>query len=267
MTSNGEKRFTGRVALVTGGSSGLGRAAALAFAREGADVVIASRREEPGRAVLGELRDQGARAEFVPTDVSQRVQVESLVRRTVEMFGRLDCAFNNAATIEVGAFKPCADFTEEEFDRHMAVNLKSVWMCMKFEIGQMLRQKDGGAIVNTSSINGLGGVALNGLYAAAKAGVIGLTKSAAQEYARQGIRINALVAGGFNTPMLQGVFERLSPDQPSAAEARMDGLIPLGRIGRPDEAADTVLWLCSEAASYIVGHSLIIDGGLSSSFH
>lgn len=261
-----ERRFAGTVALITGGSSGIGRATALSFAREGAMVVIASRGAERGEAVRHELKALGAEAEFIPTDVSQSGQVEFLIGRTIARFGRLDYAFNNAATVEVGVFKPSADFSEEEFDRHIAFNLKSVWLCMKHEIRQMLHQGAGGAIVNTSSVNGLGGVPHNALYAASKAGVLALTKSAAQEYARQGIRINALVAGGFDTPMLKGVFERVSPQDPLAAETGFTQVVPLGRVGRPEEAADAVLWLCSNAASYVTGHSLIVDGGMTAPF-
>ena len=260
------RRFAGKVALVTGGSSGIGRATALSFAHEGAMVVIASRGAERGEAVRRELEALGTEAEFVPTDVSQAGQVEFLLSRTIARFGRLDYAFNNAAAIEVGAFKLTADFSEEEFEGHIAVNLKSVWLCMKHEIRQMLSQDTGGAIVNTSSVNGLGGVPQNALYAASKAGVLGLTKSAAQEYAKQGIRINALVAGGFQTPMLKSVFERVSPQDLSAAEAGLTQVVPLGRIGRPEEAADAVLWLCSNAASYVTGHSLIVDGGMTAPF-
>jgi NAD(P)-dependent dehydrogenase (short-subunit alcohol dehydrogenase family) len=260
------RRFSGKVALITGGSSGIGRAAALAFAREGAAVVVAGRRVGPGEVVQTELQELGANAEFVPTDVSRFDQVRALLNRAVERFGRLDCAFNNAAAIEVGVFKPTAAFSEEEFDQHIALNLKSVWLCMKYEIEQMLRQGNGGAIVNTSSVNGLGGVVENALYAAAKAAVLGLTKSGAQDYAKDGIRINALVPGGFRTPMLNGVFKQVSPQDPAAAEARFAKMIPLGRVGTPEEAAEAVLWLCSDASSYVTGHSLIVDGGLTSSF-
>jgi len=261
-----ERRFDGTVALITGGSSGIGRATALAFAREGAKVVIASRGAERGEAVRRELEALGAEAEFVPADVSEAGQVERLLGRTIKRFGRLDHACNNAGALDVGVFKSSAEFSGEEFDRHIALNLKSVWLCMKHEIGQMLRQGSGGAIVNTSSVNGLGGVSQNALYATSKAGVLALTKSAALEYAKQGIRINALVAGGFNTPMLQSVFARVSPQDPAAAEAGFGQMVPLGRVGRPEEAADAVLWLCSKQASYVTGHSLIVDGGMTAPF-
>jgi NAD(P)-dependent dehydrogenase (short-subunit alcohol dehydrogenase family) len=258
--------FAGKVVMITGGTSGIGRATALAFARAGAAVVIAGRRAERGEAVRREIEALGARALFVAADVSRAADVGALVRRTVDQFGRLDCAFNNAATLEAGAFKPTADFSEEEFDRHLALNLKSVWLCLRQEITQMLRQGGGGAIVNTSSVNGLGGVPLNSFYAMAKAGVLGLTKSAAQEYAGQGIRINALVAGAFRTPMLEGALERMAPGKAAEAEAASSRMIPLGRIGRPEEAAAAVLWLCSEASSYVTGLSLIVDGGITAPF-
>ncbi|HUP63928.1 MAG TPA: glucose 1-dehydrogenase [Thermoanaerobaculia bacterium] len=261
-----EKRFTNKVALITGGSSGIGRATALAFAREGAAVMIASRGIDRGQSVLRELQELGAEAGFVSTDVSQRLQVENLIRETVKRFGRIDCAFNNAGTVSVGGFKQTADFSETEFDGHLALNLKSVWLCMKHEILQMLQQGSGGTIVNTSSINGLGGVAMNSFYATAKAGILALTKSAAQEYAPKGIRINSIVPGGFLTPMLEGVFASISPDDPSAAEKSYAGMIPLGRVGKPDEAAAAVLWLCSEASSYVTGHSMIVDGGVTAPY-
>jgi NAD(P)-dependent dehydrogenase (short-subunit alcohol dehydrogenase family) len=262
----GDRRFEGTAALVTGGSSGIGRATALRFASEGAMVVVASRGAERGEAVRRELAALGAEAAFVPTDVSDAAQVGRLVERTIGLFGRLDHAFNNAAALDIGAFKASAEVSEEEFDRHIALNLKSVWLCMKHEIEQMLRQGSGGAIVNMSSVNGLGGVPQNALYAASKAGVIALTKSAAQEYAQRGIRINALVAGGFRTPMLEGVFARVSPGDPSGAEAAFAQAVPLGRVGEPREAADAVLWLCSREASYVTGHSMIVDGGMTAPF-
>jgi len=256
----------GKVALVTGGSSGIGRAAALLFAREGAQVVITARGEERGRNVVREIEAAGGNALFVPGDVSQASHVTSLVERVVAMFGRLDFALNNAAGLEE-PFAPMADFTEEQFDRSLTLNLKSVWLCMRQEIRQMLAQQPpGGAIVNTSSINGLGGVPQAALYAAAKAGVIALTKSAALEYGGQGIRVNTLVAGAFQTPMLEDGIHRLSggnSELKEQIEQRYRQAMPLGRIGRPEEAAEAVLWLCSDRASYVTGHSMIVDGGWS----
>jgi len=252
------------VALITGGSSGIGRAAALAFARQGSRVVVAARSPDRGEAVVREIEALGGSAIFISTDVSNADQVRALVSHTVERFGRLDCAMNNAASVEEPLLKT-ADFTEEQFDRSLALNLKSVWLCMQHEIRQMLAQDPpGGAIVNTSSVNGLGGVPQASLYAMAKAGILALTKSAALEYARHGIRVNALVAGGFRTPMLDGLMERVSggnPEARAAIEKRYSELVPLGRIGRPEEAAEAALWLCSNAASYVTGHSMIVDGG------
>ncbi|HYG62540.1 MAG TPA: glucose 1-dehydrogenase [Thermoanaerobaculia bacterium] len=257
--------FDGKVALVTGGNSGIGRATALAFARQGARVVIAARRTEPGEEVAHAIHQAGGEAVFVRADVARAEDVEALVRRTVEVYGPLDCALNNAA-IE-GEPRTLADYSEEEYDELMGVDLKGVWLCMKHQIRQMLAQSpSGGTIVNTSSVNGLGGVAHGSLYAAAKAGVLALTKSAAQELGGQGIRVNALVAGGFRTPMLQRVFARHGgpdPEAQAAVEGQLSQLIPLGRIGNPEEAADAVLWLCSDASSYMTGNSLILDGGLT----
>jgi NAD(P)-dependent dehydrogenase (short-subunit alcohol dehydrogenase family) len=256
----------GKVALVTGGSSGIGRAAAIAFAREGARVVLAARGVERGVAAARQIESAGGDARFVACDVSKADDVTRLIRTVTDSFGRLDCAFNNAASTD-GVFQLTAEFSDEEFDRAVAANLKSVWLCMKHEIRQMLAQDPpGGAIVNTSSLNGLGGAPRGALYSAAKAGILALTKSAAQEYAPRGIRVNALVAGAFRTPMLEAAFEYFSGGDPAgreAAEARYTARIPLGRIGRPEEAAEAAVWLCSAAASYITGHSMIVDGGWS----
>ena len=257
-----EAAFAGKVALVTGASQGIGRATALAFARAGAQLVLASRGVGAGEDVLAEVQELGAKAIFVSTDVSRADQVERLLRETVDRFGRLDCALNNAASFEIGGDKRTADLSEAEYDGHMALNLKSVWLCLKHELQLLVAQGEGGAIVNTSSVNGLGGVPGNGLYAAAKAGILGLTKSAALEYATQGIRVNALVAGAFRTPGLERAMARITPDL-EAAERAYTGLIPMRRIGSPDEAADAILWLCSNASSYVTGLSLIVDGGMT----
>ena len=255
-----------KVVLITGGSSGIGRAAALAFAKQGARVAIAARGMERGNQVVREIEAAGGTAIFVPTDVSQSSQVSALIEKTVAAFGRLDCAFNNAATFEEPLVMT-ADFTEEQFDRSIAFNLKSVWLCMKQEIRQMLAQDPpGGAIVNTSSVNGLGAARNAALYSAAKAGVLALTKAAALEYARHGIRVNALVAGAFQTPLLSDMIDRVSGGDAGVRdtiEKKYMEVSPFGRIGRPEEAAETVVWLCSDAASYITGHSMIVDGGMT----
>jgi NAD(P)-dependent dehydrogenase (short-subunit alcohol dehydrogenase family) len=259
-------RFAKKVALVTGGNSGIGKATAIAFAREGASVVIAARREEQGIQTAQEIKQAGGNAIFVPTDVSNAGDVENLVMRTVESFGRLDFAFNNAArTDEVLGLT--ADLSEMDFDKTVGVNLKGVWLGMKYQIQQMLAQSPkGGAIVNTSSVNGLGGCPQASFYSATKAGVIALSKSAAWEYAKEGIRINAFVAGAFRTPMLESSMERASGNNieaREAVEARWTAMTGSGRIGDPSEAAEAVLWLCSDASSYVVGHSMIVDGGLT----
>ena len=256
----------GKVVLITGGSSGIGRAAVLACGRAGARVAFAARRQQPGEEVASLARSEGHEAYFVRADVSRAEDAERVVTETVARYGRIDAAFNNAAT-EDGAFALTADFTEEQFDTAMRANLKSVWLCLKFELAQMLFQRPpGGAIVNTSSVNGLGGAPGGALYSAAKAGVLALTKSAAQEYAARGIRVNALVAGAFRTPMLERVFDAAGGDTAegrAAVEARYAGLNPLGRIGTPEEAAAAAVWLCSDAASYVTGHSMIVDGGMT----
>jgi NAD(P)-dependent dehydrogenase (short-subunit alcohol dehydrogenase family) len=263
------RKMDGRVAVVTGGSSGIGRATALVFAREGARVVIAARNAERGERAVKEIHDSGGEAAFVQTDVSQAAQVERLVAEAVRRFGRVDYAVNNAASYS-GASSLTADFSEAEYDETMAVDLKGVWLGMKYEIRQMLAQQPGGgAIVNTSSVNGLGGVPMASLYAAAKAGILGLTKSAAIEYGVKGIRVNSLVAGAFETPMLAAAFERASEGD-SEARAKLESglkvMLASGRIGDPFEAAEAVVWLCSDAASYVTGHSMIVDGGLTARF-
>ncbi len=256
----------GKVALVTGGSSGIGLAAAHAFAKAGAKVAIAARRVELGEEAAASVMRAGGDALFFQTDVSNGAAVDALIVGIVKRWGRLDAAFNNAA-VEEGAFSLTADFSEEVFDRAINGTLKSVWLCMKYEIPQMLRQSPaGGTIVNTSSVNGLGGSNGGALYSAAKAGVLALTKSSAQEYAKLNIRVNALVAGGFRTPMFARVLDHygaMVPGGAPAAEAMFSQMVPMGRIGNPEEAAAAAVWLCSDEASYVTGHSMIIDGGVT----
>jgi NAD(P)-dependent dehydrogenase (short-subunit alcohol dehydrogenase family) len=186
----------------------------------------------------------------------------------VDRFGRLDCAFNNAATLEVGNGRPTAELTEEEFDRALALNLKSVWLCLRRELRQMEGQEGGGAIVNASSVNGLGGVPGSALYAVAKAGVLALTKSVALEVVGRGIRVNAVVPGVVRTPMFESVMEAMGggAEGVAAVERQVAALVPAGRLGRPEEVAQAVLWLCSDASSYLVGHSLIVDGGMTAPY-
>lgn len=249
-----------KVAIVTGGSSGIGRASAIALAKSRAKVVVANRRHQAGEETVSLIRQIGGEATFVKTDVSKASEVEELVKATVRTYGRLDCALNNAGTDE--GFGPrLADISEEAFDYEIGVNLKGVWLCMKYELQQMQKQGKG-VIVNMSSLNGLGGVAGASLYSTAKHGVLGLTKSAALEYAPN-IRVNAICAGAFDTPMLDRIFERHAPGNPKKIEAIYSGMVAMRRIGRPEEAADAVLWLCSDASSYVTGTSMVVDGGLS----
>ena len=255
-----------KVALITGGSSGIGRATALLLAKNGVRVAIAARGAERGQAAVREIEAAGGTAIFVPADMARPDDIRRLITRTVDTFGRLDYAFNNAAT-EAGILQYTHELSETDFDLSIAVNLKGVWLCMKQEIEQMLKQEPkGGSIVNTSSVNGLGGARQGSVYSATKAGILGLTKSAALEYAEQGIRINALVAGGFKTPMLEGLMDRVSGGQPearAAIEEKYKSLVALGRIGEPREAAEAAMWLLSDAASYVTGFSMIVDGGMT----
>jgi NAD(P)-dependent dehydrogenase (short-subunit alcohol dehydrogenase family) len=246
----------GRVALVTGGSAGIGLAASKAFAREGARVMIGSRDPDRGRAAVAEIEAAGGEAAFQGTDVGRPRDVEALVEACVDRFGRLDCAFNNAAT--GGPGKLLADIEDEEFERTIAVNLHGVWLCMKHEIRRMVHQGGGGAIVNMSSVDGLTGSPNGSDYSASKHGVDGLTRSAAIEYGRRGIRVNAICGGGFATEMLARAYGH----DLEWVEGYRRPAIPLGRLGRPEECAEAAVWLCSDAASYVTGVCLPVDGGL-----
>ena len=245
--------FDNKVALVTGAGSGLGLATAMAFAESGASVVLADTNDEAVRSTAEELSARGHKALAIKCDVADDAQVEAMVEQTVSAFGRLDAAYNNAGVQNVIA--EAADATREDFDRVIGVNLRGVWSCMKFELRQMQKQ-GGGAIVNCSSIGGLVGGAKRGTYQASKHGVLGLTKSAALDYAARGIRINAVCPGIIHTSML----DKMMKTQADALNAMLKD-VPIGRLGRSEEIANAVLWLCSPAASFMVGHALAVDGG------
>ena len=246
-------RLQGKVALVTGGGSGIGRASALAFARKGATVVISDIAVAGGEETVRMVKAAGGEATFVKADVSKAAEIEALVKKVVETYGRLDCAFNNAG-IE-GELQQTTECSEQNWDRTLAVNLKGVWLCMKYEIPAMLKQGSG-AIVNTSSIMGLTGAIRVPAYTAAKHGVAGITKAAALEYARHGIRINAVCPAPIYTPMLTKAFEK-RPD----IEERYARAEPMKRIGQPEEVGEAVAWLCSDRASYLTGLPMPVDGG------
>jgi NAD(P)-dependent dehydrogenase (short-subunit alcohol dehydrogenase family) len=245
----------GKAALVTGAGAGIGRATALACAREGAKIVVADRVVEGGEKTVSMIKSAGGEATFVPVNVTQAAEVEAMVAAAVSAYGRIDCAHNNAG-IE-GVFATTADYPEEDWDQVMAVNLKGVWLCMKYEIPQMVQQ-GGGAIVNTASLAGLVGAKRMPAYVASKHGVAGLTKTAALEYAKSGIRVNAVCPGIIHTSMVDRMFLNRRPD----LEDRLAAVEPMGRLGKPEEVAEAVVWLCSDAASFVTGHTMTIDGGI-----
>jgi|SaaInlStandDraft_2_1057019.scaffolds.fasta_scaffold31529_2 NAD(P)-dependent dehydrogenase (short-subunit alcohol dehydrogenase family) len=246
--------LNGKVALVTGATSGIGRATAVMFAQAGAKVVLAGRRVNEGEAAVEEIESSGGTACFVQADVSKATEVESLLDKAIITYGKLDIAFNNAGV--EGDWVPITEQTEESWDHVIDINLKGVWLCLKYEILQMLKQGSGGAIVNMSSIAGHMGSAGAGVYCASKHGVRALTKSAALEYARCGIRVNDVCPAVIETPMADRLF-----DEPEANQYALS-LHPVGRFGKAEEIAEGVLWMCSERASYMTGQSLTLDGGL-----
>lgn len=245
--------MTGKVALVTGGSSGIGKAAALAFAAQGAEVMIASRGEAAGRAAEEEIRAAGGQARWVQTDLTDSAQVEKMAAETLSAFGRLDYAFNNGGSGGAGGWLP--DIAEADWDLTLNGYLKSVFLCMKYEIPAMLNN-GGGAIVNNSSVDGERAFPWDPIYSAAKHGVLGLTKSTAMQYADRGLRINAVCPGWIRTPQT----EQLLKEDP-IWEQRMVMHQPIGRLGLPEEVAQAVVWLCSDQASLILGTALAVDGG------
>jgi NAD(P)-dependent dehydrogenase (short-subunit alcohol dehydrogenase family) len=246
-------RLEGKVALVTGGASGIGRATALTFAREGAKLVIADMNEDGGHQTVHMITENGGAAAFVQVDVTSPSAVEALLSKTIETYGRLDCAHNNAG-ISGGLRARTAEYPEDRWHQVIAVNLTGVWLCMKYEIPQMLHQ-GGSTIVNTASAAGLVGTRGTSAYVASKHGVVGLTKTAALEYAQQGIRVNCVCPGYIQTPMTaRGLSD---PERQAQIVARH----PLGRVGTPEEIAEAVVWLCSDAASFVTGHTMTVDGG------
>src|SRR5580692_886983 len=247
------KELEGKVGLVTGGTSGIGRDTAVVFAKAGAKVVVAGRREAEGKETIDLIHAAGGDGLFVKADVSKASEVEALIQKAAERFGRLDIAFNNAG-IE-GVWVPIVRQSEEDWDRTIDINLKGVWLCLKYEIRQMLQQGGGGAIVNMASIIGLVGSAGVAAYSASKHGVIGLTKTAALENAKSGIRINAICPGFIETPMADRIFRA------QAARKYFLGCHPIGRFGKPTEIAEAVVWMCSDRASFMTGQSLVLDGG------
>lgn len=245
----------GKVALITGGTSGIGRASAVAFAKRGARVVVTGRREAEGKETVKLVKEAGGESVFVRSDVSNAGDAEAMVAETVRAFGRLDYAFNNAGVD--GTMAPLTEQTQENFDYVTNINVKGLWLSMKYEIPAMLAS-GGGSIVNNSSIGGLVGFAGGSLYAASKFAVIGLTKSAALEFAKQGVRVNAVCPAAIQTDMLDRVFGS------EEAKAQMAAMHPIGRIGRAEEVAEAVVWLCSDASSFVTGHALPVDGGFTS---
>ena len=242
-----------KVALVTGASSGIGRATALVFAREGAKVVVADLNVVGGQETVQLVKAAGGEAVFVETDVAQAASVEAMVQTALDTYGRLDCAHNNAGV--EGVLSRTAEQTEQDWEPVIRINLKGVWLCMKYELPHMVQQGSG-AIVNTASGAGLIGVKRMAAYVASKHGVIGLTRTAALEYAKSGVRVNAVCPGVIQTAMV----ERVSGRRPDVLE-KMIAAEPIGRSGQPEEIAESVVWLCSDAASFVTGHAMAVDGG------
>lgn len=251
-----KSNLVSKVALITGGTSGIGRAAALAFARDGAHVIVSGRREKEGIAVVSEIQAAGGDAFFVRADVTREDEIAALVARTLEHFGRLDYAFNNAGVL--GGLAPTAEQTNENYAQIFDANVRGVFWSMKHQIPAML-QRGGGAIVNNASIGGSIGFPNFSLYVASKHAVIGLTRSAALEYAQQGLRVNAVSPAGIQTDMFDTAFGKGITEGKKA----MAALHPIGRIGAPEEVAEAVVWLCSPRASFVTGHDLLVDGGFT----
>jgi NAD(P)-dependent dehydrogenase (short-subunit alcohol dehydrogenase family) len=248
------EQLKGKIALVTGGSSGIGRATAQVFSREGAKVVVADTNVEGGEETVQSISDAGGEARFIKTDVSRSTEVEALIDETIKSYGRLDCACHSAAIM--GEMVSVVDYTEKTWDLVLDINLKGTWLCMKHEIPQMLKQ-GGGSIVNTTASSGLNvGGRHRCAYAASKGGIVSLSKGAALEYAEYGLRVNVICPSHTRSPMLEQFF-KLRPE----LEAEFVAQAPMGRIAAPEEVAEASLWLCSDASSFVCGHVLAVDGG------
>ncbi len=247
--------FEGKVAIVTGAGSGIGRATAFAFAERGAKVVVADVDPKSGKATVDRIKESGGEAIFISADVSKSNEVQALINKTIDNYGRLDYALNNAG-VNRGIGVPTADYMEEDWDIVQSVNLKGVWLCMKYEIQQMLKQGGRGSIVNTASISGLSAHPADPAYVSSKFGCVGLTKTAALEYAKTGIRINCVCPG----PVRTALFDRVEAAIPGASEGAKNKN-PMGRVGEPEEVAAAVMWLCSDVASFVTALAMSVDGG------
>jgi NAD(P)-dependent dehydrogenase (short-subunit alcohol dehydrogenase family) len=257
-----KEKFEGKVALVTGAASGIGRVAAIMFAREGAKVIVATDANiEGGRETVRLIKESGGEAAFVKCDVTREADVKAMVEKAVELYGRLDYAFNNAGIGPDGKRVPLlqiVDLTEEIWDRTLDINLKGVFLCLKYEIRQMLKQKHG-AIVNTSSVGAFKGLSGFAAYDASKAGLSGLTRAAAAETAASGIRVNTICPGPTQRTLLMEYLTATNPEE----KKTLPGVVPMHRLAEPEEMAEAVMWLCSDAASFVTGHIMPIDGGMT----
>jgi NAD(P)-dependent dehydrogenase (short-subunit alcohol dehydrogenase family) len=254
MATGQQGELRGKVALITGGTSGIGRDAAVLFAKEGAKVAVTGRRGAEGQETVALARAAGGEATFIQGDVSKSSEVRGMVKKVVDTYGRLDVAFNNAGV--EGKWMPIIDLPEEQFDEVTAINVKGVWLCLKYEMQQMLKQGGGGAIVNMSSVAGLMGSAGASIYVASKHAVIGMTRTVALEGAKSGIRVNAVCPAVIETAMAERAFS-----DPEVSK-RVLSMHPVGRFGKPMEIAEAVLWLCSDKSSFMTGHYIVLDGGM-----